>query len=112
MMIEVTEDMLCAMVDAVVRAVDPEEVILFGSRGRGQGSGQSDVDLLVVEEEDFGGSPSRWDQLQQIREALWGFRVPVDVLLFSRAEVEHWRDSLNHVVARALREGKRLYARP
>lgn len=111
-MVEATDELIGRMVEAIVRAVDPEEVILFGSRGRGQGSGQSDVDLLVVEEEDFGGSPSRWDELGQIREALWGFRVPVDVLLFSRTEVEYWRDSLNHVVARALREGKRLYARP
>ena len=38
--------------------------------------------------------------------------VSKDILVYSRAEVEYWRDSLNHVVARALREGRVLYERP
>jgi hypothetical protein len=37
--------------------------------------------------------------------------VPTDVLVYSRDEAERWRKSLNHVVGRALREGKVLYER-
>ena len=42
---------------------------------------------------------------------LGGFGVSKDILVFSREEVEYWRDSLNHVLARALREGRVFYER-
>jgi len=36
------------VVDAVVRACDPEEVLLFGSVARGDDGPDSDIDLMVV----------------------------------------------------------------
>lgn len=110
-MVEATDELIGRMVEAIVRAVDPEEVILFGSRARGDHRGRSDVDLLIVEREPFGPGRSRRAESTRIHQALWGCRVPTDILIFSRDEVEEWRDSLNHVIAQALREGKRLYAR-
>ncbi|MBM4039526.1 MAG: nucleotidyltransferase domain-containing protein [Planctomycetes bacterium] len=99
------------IVSAIVREVEPEEIILFGSLARGDDTAASDVDLMVVEREAFGQGRSRRRESSRIREALWEFRVPLDVLVFSRDEVERWRNSLNHVIGRALREGKVLYAR-
>ncbi|MDE0150185.1 MAG: nucleotidyltransferase domain-containing protein [Rhodospirillaceae bacterium] len=63
--------------DAIVYATDPEKVILFGSHARG------DATLA-------GACP---------------FRVPKDFMVYSRNEAEYWRNSLNNVLARALREG-------
>lgn len=99
------------MVRAIVDEVDPEQVILFGSRARGDGRESSDVDLLVVEAEPFGPDRSRHRELVRIHHALAGFRVPADVLVYSHDDVDYWRDSLNHVLARALREGKVLHER-
>ncbi|MFW6163012.1 MAG: nucleotidyltransferase domain-containing protein [Planctomycetota bacterium] len=99
------------MVTAVVAAVKPERIILFGSQARAdQGSG-SDVDLLVVLAEGFHEGRSRRWELQRVRRALSGFRVPKDVLVYSSDEVARWADSLNHVIARAVREGRVLYER-
>ena len=50
--------------------------------------------------------------MNRLYKALSGFRPPTDILVFSQQDVEYWRDSLNHVLARALREGKVLYERP
>ena len=47
------------MTAAVVEAVDPEQVILFGSRARGDAGADSDVDLVVVEAEPFGPGRDR-----------------------------------------------------
>jgi len=44
--------------------------------------------------------------------ALAGFNVAKDILVYSLEEVEHWRHFLNHVLARARREGTVLYERP
>lgn len=107
-----TDQVVSAMVDAIVAEVDPEQVILFGSRARGEERRASDIDLVVIEAEPFGDGRSRHAEMVRIDIALAGFRVPTDVLVYSRDEVEYWRDSINHVLARALREGRVLYERP
>lgn len=111
-MTPVTSDLLDRMVRAIVDEVDPDQVILFGSRGRGDQRENSDVDLIVVEPEPFGANRSRHKEMVRLYHALAGFLVPADVLVYSHEDVDYWRDSLNHVLARALREGKVLYERP
>ena len=49
--------------------------------------------------------------MARLYKALAGFVIPADILVYSREDVEYWRDSLNHVLARALREGKVVYER-
>ncbi len=97
------------IVRAVVEASDPERIILFGSAARGDVGPDSDVDLLVVEKESSFLGGSRWSESSRIRKALWQFPVPIEVLLFTPEEVEKWKDSTNHVIARSIREGKVLY---
>ncbi len=46
-MTQVTGTLIDLMVRAVVAEIDPEQVILFGSRGRGDEHQDSDVDLLA-----------------------------------------------------------------
>ena len=100
------------MARMIVDEVDPEQVILFGSRARGDATENSDVDLLVVETGPFGADRSRLTEEASLYRALAGLGVCKDILIYSRDEVEYWRDSLNNVVAHALREGKVLYERP
>ena len=100
------------MVRTIVNTVAPEQVILFGSRSRGDARDDSDVDLVVVESEPFGDKHSRVLESARVYEALADFLVAKDILLYSRSEADYWRDSLNHVLAHALREGTVVYERP
>lgn len=111
-MAQVDDALIARMVEAIVNEVDPEKVVLFGSRGRRAATERSDVDLLVIEAEPFGPERSRHSELVRLYGALSAFVVPADVLVYSLADVEYWRDSLNHVLARALREGRVVYERP
>ena len=111
-MTPITDNLIGQMVQAIVDEVDPEQVILFGSRGRGDERQDSDVDLVVVEAEPFGPKRSRHKEMVRLYHAVAGFPVAADVLVYSREDVDYWRDSINHVLARALREGKVLYERP
>ena len=86
-------------------------VELFGSRGRGDFTERSDVDLIVVEAAPFGPGRSRHQVMNRLYRAVAGLGVPADILAYSLDDVDYWRDSLNHVLARALREGTVLYER-
>ena len=105
------EALLHQMVETIVREVSPETIILFGSRARGDARPDSDVDLLVVETEPFSPQRSRRKEAARLYMALRGLAISKDILLYSRAEFDHWKNSLNHVVGRAYREGKVLHGR-
>ena len=58
-MTRVDDALLRRMVETIVDEVDPEQVILFGSRARGDAAADSDVDFVVVETAPFGKSRDR-----------------------------------------------------
>ncbi|MFH0822918.1 MAG: nucleotidyltransferase domain-containing protein [Pseudomonadota bacterium] len=109
---EALDGMIREIVKAVVESSDPERIILTGSTARGTFGPDSDVDLLVVKKASSFPGGSRRAESSRIRKALWRFPVPIDLLLFTPEEIEKWKDALNHVIARSIREGRILYDRP
>lgn len=108
---KLSDALLDRMVRTLVDAADPEQVVLFGSRARGDARPNSDVDLLVIESEPFGPGRCRNAETARLYQALPETPVGRDLLVYSRDEIEYWRGSRNHVAARALREGRVLYAK-
>ncbi len=108
-MVSISEELIDKMAQRIVREVDPERIVLFGSWARGEANEQSDVDFLVVEREPFGPNRSRREEAVRIWQCLYDFRVPKDILVYSVSEIDQWKDSRYHVVGRALKEGKVLY---
>ncbi len=108
-MVRVSEQLIEEMVRTIVEEIGPRRIYLFGSFARGDQALGSDVDLLIVEDQEFGPDRKRWSELQRIRKALRPFRIPKDILVYSQDEFAAWQNSVNHIVARAVREGKLLY---
>jgi predicted nucleotidyltransferase len=108
----VDDRILNGIVQTIVNESDPERVMLFGSRVSGAFGDDSDVDLIVAETEPFHRDRSRRREMARLWTALAQYGVAKDILVFSLDEVDRWRDSLNHVLARALRQGRVLYERP
>ncbi len=102
------ETLLQHMVDIIVREVDAETIILFGSYAQGNARPDSDIDLLIVEKEPFGIQKSRRKESGRLYLALMDIPLAKDLLLYSREEFDHWKNSPHHVVGRALREGRVL----
>lgn len=111
-MVRLSHQLIEEMVQAIVKEVGPRRIYLFGSCARRSETVDSDVDLLIVEDQRFGPERNRWSELKRIRKALKAFRIPKDILVYSQDEFEKWEDSTNHVVAQAVREGRLLYERP
>jgi predicted nucleotidyltransferase len=100
------EDRLLAeVVRRLVESVNPDRIVLFGSWARGTAGPDSDIDLLLVKDSDE--PPHR--RVLPAYQALIGLGVPKDILWRTPAEVEDWSGVTNHVIARALREGRVLY---
>jgi predicted nucleotidyltransferase len=91
-----------------IRAVaEPQKIVLFGRRARGDHRPQSDIDLLVIQDSD----------LPRHRRAIPLYAAPADlaldvdaeVMVYTPAEVEEWRGTGAALVTTALREGTVLH---
>lgn len=97
------------LTQVIVQEVAPQTVILFGSHARDDARPDSDVDLMVIESEPFSAERSRRAEYSRLSMALQEFPFSKDILLYSQEEFDFWKDSPNHVVGRARREGKVLH---
>ena len=95
------------MVRRIVERFDPEKIILFGSRARGDAGPDSDVDLLVVMEVEG----SRRERQIEVRLALHDIRVSKDIIVVRPVEFEKRRDIVGTIVRPAVHDGRLLYAR-
>ena len=101
------QQMMDELVDRIVRTLDPERVVLFGSHGRGEGRPESDFDVLVIKESD----EPRYQRSVPLYKALADWPAEVDVLVYTPHEVEEWSEVPEAFVTTALREGRVLYER-
>jgi predicted nucleotidyltransferase len=85
---------------------EPEQIFLYGSHAWGTPHDHSDVDLLVVVPKSD-ESPIR--RSQRAHRCLRGLRLPKDILVETRQEVDrvkHLRTSLENAI---LARGQKLY---
>lgn len=80
--IEVTDE-LRALIERLIDRWSPLQVWLFGSRARGHASPHSDWDLLVVVPDD---TPEEDRDYGAVWDARRGSEIPVDLVVFTRAE--------------------------
>ncbi len=93
---------------AVYQAVQPQMVIVFGSRARGDYHDDSDIDLMVITGDkrlDNDGYFRATRAAFQKVEDIYTPPVSVDVLNYTGAEFADWRRAKNHVAGQALRDG-------
>lgn len=92
-----------------IRQEIPEaEVRLFGSHARGDARLDSDIDLLITVPDDWLAKHDRFEVLDRLRWRLSQPRRPVDLLLFSRSQVEQRKQLHSSVVYQAYAKGLRL----
>lgn len=97
--------LLREVVRRIRAAAEPQKIILFGSRARGEGRADSDLDLLIVADTTL---PRHKRSLPYYR-ALAGLGIAKDIVVYTPAEVEDWQTASCSLVATALREGQVLY---
>lgn len=104
----VDEEILEHVVDQIVELAHPDCVILFGSAASGNMTVDSDLDLLVVEEQ---VANTRQESIR-LRAALEEVPLPVDVIVMSRERFEETKNVIGGIAYPAHQYGRVLYEVP
>lgn len=102
-----TPDWLAVMVDRLVSQFQPERIVLFGSRARGDARPDSDVDLLVV----LPRVENKHETMVAMLRALGDLPVAADVIPTDSEEIARRGTLVGSVLRPALAEGRVLYER-
>src|SRR5580700_10539864 len=102
-----SDPILQDVVKRLVAAYHPSKIYLFGSRARGLAAFGSDYDLLLIVPED---ADRNLKTAGKAYEALWGIKVPVDVVVWTNNEFNKRLHLDNSLPAVVMREGTLLHA--
>jgi predicted nucleotidyltransferase len=104
----ISDELLEEMTRRLVAEFQPEQIILFGSHAWGTPNEDSDVDVLVIVSHSEEKPAQRATRGHR---CLRGLRVPTDILVKTRAEVERFRHVRASLERKMLEQGKVLYGR-
>jgi predicted nucleotidyltransferase len=104
----ISQDKIASAVEILRRIANPRRIILFGSQATGSAGQDSDVDLLVVQDE----VGDRGAELTRLYRALRPLRLPAEIVLASEERFRAWRDVPGSLFYGAAHEGKLLYEAP
>jgi predicted nucleotidyltransferase len=106
---QITPELIAYIVEKIARGIAPRQIILFGSRARGEATDSSDLDLFVIQD-----SPASDREVRrQIESLLWGRRFGVDLIVRRPEEVaRNVADGNPFYTRHIFAEGQVLYERP
>lgn len=100
-------DFIPIVTERIAGRFDPLKIILFGSFARGEGTKDSDLDLLEV----LPWIGDKHEITLQVRRSLSDLPVCKDVFVTTPEEMERRSRRIGYVVRAAVREGKVVYER-
>lgn len=101
----ITKDQIYQVVETIVKNVQPDKVILFGSYANGNPGEDSDLDLLIIKEM----PQKRLQRGREIRKYLRGIGISMDILVYTPQEIEEWRDTKAAFITQIIDQGQVLY---
>ena len=92
------------IVSKIRHLINPDKIILFGSRARGEAKPNSDYDLLVIKS----GLKSERKATQDLYEFL-DVKADIDLIVKTPESIEKSKQRIVSVVKEAIKEGKVIY---
>ncbi len=92
-------------IEIIVKVADPDKVILFGSRARGDAKQDSDYDICVIKS----GISQRRKLTQQIYRSLFGVGVPIEVIVETPERFDTLKDNPFLIYREIARYGRVIY---
>ena len=101
----ISQEKINEVIDRIVKNINPEKIILFGSYAQGNPSEDSDLDLLIVKEMRI----PRYKRTREVKKHLRGLKIPIDVIVYTRKEIKEWEETKTAFISQTIKQGKVLY---
>lgn len=101
----INQEQIDQIVQTIIEEYKPSKIILYGSYAYGQPTKDSDLDLLIIKDDESSGV----ERNRKVRNILKDFTFPVDVIVKSKQEYETFKDIVGTVIYPANKYGKVLY---
>jgi len=92
------------VIKEVCKGIDYEDIILFGSRARGDHASTSDYDILLVTKENL-SIREKMRLSTRLRRDFAKIGIDADIIIKSRSELDYYADKIGSVTRNALKEG-------
>jgi predicted nucleotidyltransferase len=108
----ITEKQITHLVDLIVNDINPKKILLFGSYASGKYTIHSDVDLIVIVDENLEKKERRKKICRlNILTATPELMFPKDIFLYSESEYKNLKNNSQSFLFGALQQSKNLYDR-
>ena len=101
----VTQSQINEIVKRIVDNYHPDKIILFGSYAYGNPTKDSDVDLLVIKNDDA----PKIERNRKVRKFLRDMIIPIDVIVKTNEEFNKFKNIIGTIVYPAAKHGKIIY---
>ena len=101
----VDEDLIEEIVRRLIAAIDPDRIILFGSRARGDSGPDSDIDLLIIKDTRL----SFAERARRVSQIIGRHVFPLDLIVLTPGEVQRRLKAFDPFLEEALSHGRILY---
>lgn len=101
----IAKSKISQIVKLIVKNVEPEKIILFGSYVTGNPGENSDLDLLIIKDSKI----PRYKRGREIRKYLRGIGVPLDVIVYTNEEIKKWKNVKEAFITQVISQGRVLY---
>ncbi|MEA2104481.1 MAG: nucleotidyltransferase domain-containing protein [Candidatus Cloacimonadota bacterium] len=91
----------------IVDNYHPEKIILFGSYANGNFTRDSDLDLLLIKESNL----PRFKRAREVHEFFDPYPIAMDILVYTKREVEKWKNFSHSFINQVFENGIILYER-
>jgi len=92
-------------IDIIVKVADPDRIILFGSRARGDNKEDSDYDICVIKRD----VEHRRKLAQKLYRSLYGVRIPIDIIVETPEDFDNLKDDPFLIYKQISKDGVLVY---
>lgn len=103
----VTKEKADKAVDEIKKAVDPDEIYLFGSYVSGQVKENSDLDICIIKD----NVKDKHQLLLKAKKGLMNIGMPIDILLFNKEGFAKRQNIWGSVQYEIFHKGRKVYGR-
>ena len=101
----ISQEKINEVINRIVKNINPEKIILFGSYASGNPGEESDLDILIVKEMRM----PRYKRSREVKKHLRGMKIPIDVIVYTKKEIKEWEGTKTAFINQAIKQGKVLY---